>query len=155
MKTDIVVVWLYKNTHDSPFSSYIRYETKKDLRLHYVPICSFSFFEISRRENLADTNSENTCLHLLRSLVDSFLAQLWSRHEKSSKSKSKSKSKLHWDWRSVSQYVLVSSPIMGLFTRDFFFFKLRPCLLLGRPLWREVGSVMCEKSCAFTYLYVD
>jgi hypothetical protein len=59
---------------------------------------------------------------------------------------SKSKSKSHCDWRSVSQYVLVSSPNMGHLTRDFFFWKLRSCLLLGRPLWREVGSVMYEMS---------
>jgi hypothetical protein len=46
---------------------------------------------------------------------------------------SKSKSKSHYDWRSVSQYVLVSSPNLGLLTRYFFFPKLLSCLFFGEP----------------------
>jgi hypothetical protein len=54
-----------------------------------------------------------------------------------------SKSKSHYDWRSVSQYVLVSSPIWDIWP------EIPPppsyCLVfLGRPLWREVGSVICQ-----------
>jgi hypothetical protein len=45
---------------------------------------------------------------------------------------SKSKSKSHCDWRSVSQYVLVSSPNLGLLTIDFF--SQSYCLVLfGAP----------------------
>jgi hypothetical protein len=56
---------------------------------------------------------------------------------------SKSKSKSRCDWRSVSQYVLVSSPNLRLLTRDLFFQSY--CLVfLGIRLWREVGSVMCH-----------
>jgi hypothetical protein len=57
-----------------------------------------------------------------------------------------SKSKSHYDWRSVShsvsQYVLVSSPI-----RDFWpgiFFQSYCFVYLGHPLWREVGTVICQ-----------
>jgi hypothetical protein len=60
-----------------------------------------------------------------------------------SKSKSKSKSKSHCDWRSVSQYVLVSSPIWD-FWPEIFFLKVTVLSFSGRPLWREVGSVMCQ-----------
>jgi hypothetical protein len=63
------------------------------------------------------------------------------------KSKSKSKSKLPCGWRSVSQYVLVSSPLWGFWPDDAFLWNiyvwsLLSCLFLGRPLWREVGSVI-------------
>jgi hypothetical protein len=45
----------------------------------------------------------------------------------------KSKSKSHCDWRSVSQYVLVSSPNMGLLTIEFFS-PLSYCLVIfGAP----------------------
>jgi hypothetical protein len=49
--------------------------------------------------------------------------------------RSQSESESLYNWRSVSQYVLVSSPIWGLLTRDiyllFIFFKLRSCLIWG------------------------
>jgi hypothetical protein len=50
--------------------------------------------------------------------------------------------------QSVSQYVLVSSTLVGLATRYYF---LSECcclkfavLFLGRPLWREDGSAICS-----------
>jgi hypothetical protein len=55
----------------------------------------------------------------------------------------KSKSKSHCDWRSVSQYVLVSSPNMGLLTRDFFFESYILVIFVAPSLTR-VGSVMCQ-----------
>jgi hypothetical protein len=45
-------------------------------------------------------------------------------------SESESESELLYNWRSVSQYVLVSSTIWD-FWPDFFFFKLQPCLIWG------------------------
>jgi hypothetical protein len=45
--------------------------------------------------------------------------------------------------QSVSQYVLVSSQIWD-FWPELFFFKVTVLSFLGRPLWREVGSVMCQ-----------
>jgi hypothetical protein len=59
------------------------------------------------------------------------------------------KSKSLCDWRSVSQYVLVSSPNMGLLTRDFFFesFSL---VIFGAPSLTRSGSVMCQ-SCFWVY----
>jgi hypothetical protein len=57
------------------------------------------------------------------------------------------KSKSHCDWRSVSRSVLVSYPIWGIWPAICFFIlilrKLQSCLW-GRPLWREVGSVVCQ-----------
>jgi hypothetical protein len=44
--------------------------------------------------------------------------------------KSKSKSKSHCNWRSVNQYVLLFFGSYGL-------------VFVGRPLWREDGSVFC------------
>jgi hypothetical protein len=63
----------------------------------------------------------------------------------------KSKSKLLYDWRSVSQYVLVSAPLWGPWP-DFTFSFLLPenCLVLGRPLWREDGSVICSAICQWS-----
>jgi hypothetical protein len=54
----------------------------------------------------------------------------------------RSKSKSHYDWRSVSQHVLVSSLLWDLWP-DFFF---QICCLVSvvRPLWREAGSVFCQ-----------
>jgi hypothetical protein len=47
----------------------------------------------------------------------------------------------------VSQSVCLGvEPNLGLLTRDFFFWKLQSCLILGRPLWREVGSPHCNYS---------
>jgi hypothetical protein len=62
----------------------------------------------------------------------------------------KPKSKSHYDWRSVSQYVLVSSPIWDFWLQIFFFFsKLlsclcgAPCLTRGRVCHL---SVFCQYS---------
>jgi hypothetical protein len=52
-----------------------------------------------------------------------------------------SKSKSHCDWQSVSQSVLVSCPIWGIWPEICLFIltlrKLQSCLC-GRPFWREV-----------------
>jgi hypothetical protein len=56
----------------------------------------------------------------------------------------KSKSKSHCGWRSASQYVLVSSPIWDFWPEIFFFLQSYCLVFLGRPLWREVGSVICQ-----------
>jgi hypothetical protein len=57
------------------------------------------------------------------------------------------KSKSYWDWQSVSQSVLVSYPIWGIWPGicllGLILRKLQSCLC-GRPLWREVGSVDCR-----------
>jgi hypothetical protein len=57
------------------------------------------------------------------------------------------KSKSYCDWQSVSQSVLVSYPIWGIWPEICLFGlilrKLQSCLC-GRPLWREVGSVVCK-----------
>jgi hypothetical protein len=55
-------------------------------------------------------------------------------------------SESHYDWQSVSQSVLVSYPIWGIWPQTCFSVlnlrKLQSCLC-GRPLWWEVGSVFC------------
>jgi hypothetical protein len=60
---------------------------------------------------------------------------------------SSSESESHYDWQSVSQSVLVSYPIWGIWPETWFFWfkfrKLQSCLC-GHPLWREVGSVFCH-----------
>jgi hypothetical protein len=58
-----------------------------------------------------------------------------------------SKSKSHYNWRSVSHYVKVSSPFSDLwpditFCPKVVFWNLLSCLL-RRPLWQEVGFVIC------------
>jgi hypothetical protein len=61
-----------------------------------------------------------------------------------SKSKSKSKSKLHCDWRSVSQSVSLGiEPHLGPMTRYLFLSDSYVLRSVGRPLWREDGSVFC------------
>jgi hypothetical protein len=45
----------------------------------------------------------------------------------------------------VSQSVCLGvEPNLGLMTRDIFFLKVTLLSYLGRPLWREVGSVICQ-----------
>jgi hypothetical protein len=59
---------------------------------------------------------------------------------------SKLKLKLLYEWRSVSQYVLMSGTPLELMTR--FYFSLFLCqkiallFVLGRPIWRKDGSVI-------------
>jgi hypothetical protein len=53
-----------------------------------------------------------------------------------------SKSKSHCDWQSVSQSVLVSSPIWAHGQIFMTLWQFRSCFV-GRPLWRENGSVFC------------
>jgi hypothetical protein len=61
---------------------------------------------------------------------------------------SESESELLYNWRSVSQYVLVSSPIWDFWPEILFsfFWKVTVLSYLGRPLWREVGSVICQSA---------
>jgi hypothetical protein len=57
---------------------------------------------------------------------------------------SESESELHYNWQSVSQSVCLGvEPNLGLSTRDLFFLSYCP-VFWGRPLWREVGSVICQ-----------
>jgi hypothetical protein len=49
------------------------------------------------------------------------------------------KSKSCYDWRSISQYVFVSSSLRNLWPDIIALLSL-----WGRPLWREVGSVSCQ-----------
>jgi hypothetical protein len=72
----------------------------------------------------------------------------------------RSQSKSHCDWQSVSLSVLVSYPIWGIWPEICFFIfilrKLQSCLC-GRPLWREVGSVVCQPvlcPCQYIYIYI-
>jgi hypothetical protein len=58
-----------------------------------------------------------------------------------------SKSKSHCDWRLVSQSVLVSSPHPVLVTGYLLLFDSYSLVIVGRPLWREDGSVFCEGHC--------
>jgi hypothetical protein len=60
------------------------------------------------------------------------------------------------DGRSVSQYVKVSSPLV---TRCYFlsegcFLKVAVLSLIGRPLWWEVGSVICFSQSVVIYKYL-
>jgi hypothetical protein len=56
----------------------------------------------------------------------------------------KSKSKLHCVWRSVSQLVNLSvEPHLGPMTRCLLLFDSYGFVFVGRPLWRENGSVFC------------
>jgi hypothetical protein len=64
--------------------------------------------------------------------------------------KSKSKSKLLYDWRAVSQYVLVSGTPLGPMIRFYFFLlfcrKIYLFFLLGRSLWRVVVQSVSGQS---------
>jgi hypothetical protein len=66
----------------------------------------------------------------------------------------KSKSKLLYDWRSVSQYVLVLGTPLGPMARFFFFLlfcrKIALLFVFGRPLWREEGAVICSAICQWS-----
>jgi hypothetical protein len=66
-------------------------------------------------------------------------------------SKSKSKSKLCYSRRSGGQSVLVSSTHLGLKTR-FFLRDSYGFVDVGRPLWRQGGSVFYNVLCTI-YLY--
>jgi hypothetical protein len=54
------------------------------------------------------------------------------------------KSKSHYNWRPVSQYILVSTPLFKLWPDITFCLQVALLSLWGRPLWREVGSVSCQ-----------
>jgi hypothetical protein len=56
----------------------------------------------------------------------------------------KSKSKLCYDWRSAGQSVLEKSTHLGLTTRSWLLSDSCGFVDLGRPLWREDGSVVCN-----------
>jgi hypothetical protein len=59
--------------------------------------------------------------------------------------KDRSRSYFTTDSQSVSQYVLVSSTLVGLATR-YYFLSECCCGVLGRPLWREDGSAINQWS---------
>jgi hypothetical protein len=62
--------------------------------------------------------------------------------------KSKSKSKSHYDWRSDSQSVSLGvDPHLELMTRYLLLFESHGLVFVGRPLWREDGSVFCQSHC--------
>jgi hypothetical protein len=50
----------------------------------------------------------------------------------------------HCDWQSVSLSVLVSSPAWGSWPDIYSLLKSYSPVHMGRPLWREVGSVICQ-----------
>jgi hypothetical protein len=89
-------------------------------------------------------NSPVKCEQITTSRLVSFLF-LKSNSEHLLK---QSESELLYNWQSVSQYVLVSSPIWDFWPEIFFFWGGGGgsyCLVIwGRPLWREVGSVICQ-----------
>jgi hypothetical protein len=58
--------------------------------------------------------------------------------------KSNSKSKLCYDWRSAGQSVLEQSTHLGLTTRSWLLSDSCELVDLGRPLWREHGSAVCN-----------
>jgi hypothetical protein len=83
-----------------------------------------------------------------RNILLSFL--LWdtwrTKNEREPRCKSQSQSR--YDWRSVSWSVLVSSPMWGSWPVFYLFIYLfcesfSP-VNMGRPLWREFGSVACQ-----------
>jgi hypothetical protein len=55
----------------------------------------------------------------------------------------KVKSKSHCDWWSVSQLSLGIEPHLGPMTRYLFLSDSYVLVSVGRPLWREGGSVFC------------
>jgi hypothetical protein len=58
------------------------------------------------------------------------------------------------DWRLVSQFVLVSSPIWGSWSDFSLGVDSYGFALVRRPLWREDGSVLCQMSQSIT-LYIS
>jgi hypothetical protein len=56
------------------------------------------------------------------------------------------------DWWSVGLSAMFSSTSLGLMTRFFSFFcrKIALLFVLGRPLWREDGSVICSAICQWS-----
>jgi hypothetical protein len=63
---------------------------------------------------------------------------------------SESESELHYKWRSVSQYVLVSSPSWDFWPEIFLCYSHCP-VIWGRPLWREVDFFVIAAAPCFTY----
>jgi hypothetical protein len=85
----------------------------------------------------------NPCGHspyITSSLTRGWVCVLWACLAFNSQSES------HYNWRSVSQSVLVWSPVWGSWPDIYFIWKLLSCLWGGRPLWREDGSVICPVS---------
>jgi hypothetical protein len=77
-------------------------------------------------------------LHTLRFYLHSLLCRILSQLTGSS-------SKSHCNWRSVSLSVCLGvKHRLGLMTRCFFLFESYCPVHVGRPLWREVGSVICQ-----------
>jgi hypothetical protein len=79
-------------------------------------------------------------------LADSFILQL-----------SRSKSKSRYNWRSVrmSRYRAHSETCYQTLLSVQRFFSESCCLVyMGRPLWREVGSVICPSQSVVIYEYL-
>jgi hypothetical protein len=72
-------------------------------------------------------------------LVSQRICKHWSCHLRCY---SKPDSKLYYDWRSVGQSVFVSSPRLGPKTRFLLLSNSFEIVDVGRPLWREDGSVV-------------
>jgi hypothetical protein len=69
-----------------------------------------------------------------------------------------SESESHCDWRSVSQSVsesvLVSSPVWGSWPEICYCLTVTVLSLGGRPLWREDGSVVCQSVSSITSIVI-
>jgi hypothetical protein len=55
-----------------------------------------------------------------------------------------SESESHFNWRSASLFVLVSSPVRGSWPDISYCLTVSVLSWGGRPLWREDGSVLCQ-----------
>jgi hypothetical protein len=108
-----------------------------------APVSLLSPYAYFKSELLEKRHMANITVAIVRFNV--FMYEFWSLDVDlavAGESKSKPKSKSHYDWRSVSQYVLMSSPIWN-FWPEIFFPNLLSCLFGAPSLMR---GLVCHLS---------
>jgi hypothetical protein len=112
---------------------------------------SFTIAAGLARGDILESEARGTRDHILLSQIRDFsfrrllrLAGPWWRYTTRPPLESKSKLKLCYDRRSVGQSVLVSSTHLGLTTRSLLLSDSCGLVDVGRSLWREDGSVVCQ-----------
>jgi hypothetical protein len=113
------------------------------ISVNFLTIISFSAWKFLNRGLSHGTNSVLRVFNILIQfwLLESVMA-IFERNY------SKSKSRYDWRCQSVSQCVLVLSPLLVFMTRCLLLFDCYCRVFVGCPLWREVGSAVCHSESA-------
>jgi hypothetical protein len=114
----------------------------------YIKVCTFHIFNIHSHVYILYLRPQDSNLdiwmavHVTAAKFKTLTFSVWGSalSNIANTVNSQSESELHYNWRSVSQYVLVSSPIWDFCLEIFFFFESHCSVIWGCPLWRRSGQ---------------